>query len=413
MKIIHTSDWHIGQTLYQFSREEEHKHFFNQLKDIILEEHPDVLLVAGDIFHSATPSVVSQRLYYHSLVELSLLDADLQIVIVAGNHDSASRLEAPHELWSAFKVSVIGHLDYYRNDEEKELPYDASKIQIPIKRNDEIIGWVLAVPYITAGNYPSLEENDTCSNRVFSFYKNLKDNLKSNPQYKDNHSIITTGHFMLGEANLKNKDKIVGGIESVDSAQFTSLSDIDYWAFGHIHHPQNIGNSENMRYSGSPFALTFNEDYQHSVTVVNIENHILDVKVREIDPLIPIVDFPFKAESHQDALTLSEVMQKLPEILDKEAYVRLHVKSETSMSELENARIIDSFKDKKAKYCGVQVHLPVLENSENSGVIKTLDEFRAISPYELGCSVYKKKYNIEMPDEMKAMFKDVCDNVIK
>ena len=106
MKVIHTSDWHIGQTLHQFSRDEEHKYFFNQLKDIILEEKPDALIVSGDIFHSATPTVVSQRLYYHTLVELSQLYDDLQIIVTAGNHDSPSRLEAPRELWEVFNVTV-------------------------------------------------------------------------------------------------------------------------------------------------------------------------------------------------------------------------------------------------------------------------------------------------------------------
>ena len=74
MKIIHTSDWHIGQTLHQYSRDEEHIFFFNQLKKIILEENPDVLIVSGDIFDSALPSVVSQRLYYHTLADFSKLN---------------------------------------------------------------------------------------------------------------------------------------------------------------------------------------------------------------------------------------------------------------------------------------------------------------------------------------------------
>ena len=173
MKLIHTSDWHIGQTLHQYSRDDEHKYFFNQLKNIILEEEPDVLIVSGDIFHSATPTVVSQRLYYHTLVELSRLHDDLQIIVVAGNHDSPSRLEAPRELWEAFNVTVIGGLDFYKEFNESELSYDASKILIPVKRNDEIVGWVLAVPFINAGNYPPLKDNDTYSNRVFSFYNNL------------------------------------------------------------------------------------------------------------------------------------------------------------------------------------------------------------------------------------------------
>ena len=126
MKIIHTSDWHIGQTLYQYSREEEHKFFFNQLKTIILEENPDALVVSGDIFHTAIPDVISQKLYYHTLVELSRLDDDLQIIVVAGNHDSPSRLEAPRELWVAFNVTVVGNLDFYAEQDENGLPYDQS-----------------------------------------------------------------------------------------------------------------------------------------------------------------------------------------------------------------------------------------------------------------------------------------------
>ena len=182
MKIIHTSDWHIGQTLHQYSRDEEHKNFFNRLNDMVLEERPDALIVSGDIFHSATPTVISQRLYYHSLVELSQLYDDLQIIVTAGNHDSPSRLGAPRVLWEALNVTVIGNLDFYKDAEVDELTYDASKIEIPIRRNNEIIGWVLAVPFLNAGNYPSTKENDSYSNRVFSFYNNLKDNLKKNLQ---------------------------------------------------------------------------------------------------------------------------------------------------------------------------------------------------------------------------------------
>lgn len=413
MKIIHTSDWHIGQNLHQFSRDEEHEYFFDKLKDIVLEEKPDALVVSGDVFHSATPTVVSQRLYYHALVELSRLYDDLQIIVVAGNHDSPSRLEAPRELWAAFNVTVVGNLDFYRNDDENELPYDASKIQIPIKRNGEIVGWVLAVPFINAGNYPSLKDDDSYSNRVFSFYNNLKNNLKCNLQFNENHSVVATGHFMLTDAVIKNKDKIVGGIESVDSSEISSLSEIDYWALGHVHHPQNIGDNERMRYSGSPFPMTFNEDYQHSVTVVDIENHNVDVKIRAIEPLIPILDFPFKPKSNDDAMTLDEVVDKLDNVLDKEQYIRLHVKSEMSISDVQNARILELFKDKKAKYCGIQLYVPKVEDADKDSVIRTLDDFKSISPYDLGCSVFRKKYDMEMPDDMKALFKEVCDGVME
>lgn len=411
MKVIHTSDWHIGQTLYQYSREEEHKYFFNRLKDIILEEKPDALIVSGDVFHSATPTVMSQRLYYHTLVELSQLYDDLQIIVTAGNHDSPSRLEAPRELWEAFDVTVIGNLDFYKENAENGLSYDASKIQIPIKNNNEIVGWILAVPFVNAGNYPSLKENDTYSNRVFSFYNDLKDNLKLNPQYSENHSVIAMGHFMMSDADSNSYNKIIGGLESVDSKDISSVNAIDYWALGHVHRPQYVG--QNMRYSGSPFAMTFNEDYPHSVSVVTIDNHKVDVKVCEIEPLIPIIDFPNRPKSYDDALSYNDVLNQIDKILDNECYVRLHVGSEIALSDVMNAKIFDLFDGKKAKYCGTQLYIPEIKSEDNNNTIRTLEEFKSISPYELGCSVYMKKFNVEMPEEMKLMFKDVCDDVVK
>ena len=411
MKIIHTSDWHIGQTLYQYSRDEEHKYFFNQLKNILLEERPDALIVSGDIFHASTPSVMSQRLYYHALVEFSRLYDDLQIIVTAGNHDSPSRLEAPRELWEAFNVTVIGSLDFYKEVQENGLTYDASKIQIPVRRNDDIVGWILAVPFINAGNYPSLKENDCYSKRVFSFYNNLKDNLKLNKQYTENHSVIAMGHFMISGVDSASQNKLTGGLESVVSTEMSAISGIDYWAMGHVHHPQNVGG--NIRYSGSPFAMTFNEIYPHSVTVVEIENHNVDIKIREIEPLIPVVDFPFKPNSYDDAPSKDELFAKVVEILDNECYVRLHVRTDMPLSDMDNARIQELFDGKKAKYCGIQAYFPVNESDCEEKAVRTLDEFRAISPYDLGCSVYKKKNNAEMPDEMRALFKEVCDEVMK
>ncbi len=411
MKVIHTSDWHIGQTLYQYSRDEEHKYFFNQLKNIVLEEKPDALIVSGDIFHASTPSVMSQRLYYHALVELSRLYDDLQIIVTAGNHDSPSRLEAPRELWEAFNVTVIGNLDFYKEVQENGLTYDASKIQIPVRRNDVIVGWILAVPFINAGNYPSLKEDDCYSKRVFSFYNNLKNNLKLNEQYTENHSVISMGHFMISGVDSASQNKLTGGLESVVSTEMSAISGIDYWAMGHVHHPQNVG--ENIRYSGSPFAMTFNEIYPHSVTVVEIENHNVDIKIREIEPLVPVVDFPFKPNSYDDAPSKDELFAKVVEILDNECYVRLHVRTDMPLSDMDNARIQELFEGKNAKYCGIQAYFPVNESDCEEKAVRTLDEFRAISPYDLGCSVYKKKNNTEMPDEMRALFKEVCDEVMK
>lgn len=235
--------------------------------------------------------------------------------------------------------------------------------------------------------------------------------MKLNEQYTENHSVIAMGHFMISGVDSASQNKLTGGLESVVSTEMSAIPGIDYWAMGHVHHPQNVG--ENIRYSGSPFAMTFNEIYPHSVTVVEIENHNVDIKIREIELLIPVVDFPFKPTFYDDAPSKDELFAEIVKVLDNECYVRLHVRTEMPLSDMDNARIQELFDGKKAKYCGIQAYFPVNESDCEEKSVRTLDEFRAISPFDLGCSVYKKKNNAEMPDEMRALFKEVCDEVMK
>lgn len=413
MKILHTSDWHIGQIFHNFNREEEHKFFFEQLKSIIINEKPDVVIVSGDIFHTATPTIVSQRIYYNFIVELSRLDADLQIVITSGNHDSPSRLEAPRPLWEAFNVSVVGMLDYHANT-DTDLNFDTSKIEIPITKNGKIIGWVLAVPYMNAGNYPAIKENDSISKRIASFYGKILQHLKNRPEYAENQGVAATGHLAVGNADISGHSKdIIGKLECIDIQDFSDVKGIDYYAFGHIHFPQAIKGIDNMRYAGSPFPISFNENYQHSVVSVNIENGKTESTLIPLKTLIPIVDFPSKPRSYEDALPYETVMMQLMEILDTKAYVKVHVQAENPLTQTETAAMIQAFEGKAAMFCGIQSHFP--ERLEGSDIqeVKTLRELKAKSPFELGCEVYLKKNGNEMPDELQEMFKKVCEEAEK
>lgn len=399
MKVIHTADWHIGQIFHNYGREEEHKFFFNQLKSIIINEKPDVMVVSGDIFHTATPSIVSQRLYYNFIVELSRLDDDLQIVIIGGNHDSPSRLEAPRPLWEAFNVSVIGMLDYQADTNDEGLNFDATKIEIPIKRNGEIIGWVLAVPYLN-GNQ--------------NIYNSLLKHLKNRPEYADNQSIVATGHLAVRSADITGHSAdIIGSLETLDIQDFEDVKGIDYWALGHIHYPQAIKGMDNMRYAGSPFPITFNENYQHSLVSVNIENGETRSKIIPLKTLIPIVDFPSKPTSYDDALPYETVMMKLFDVVDEKAYVRVHIQTEKPLTQVETTSIIQSFEGHPAMFCGIVSYFPELTQDDDFQSVKTLRELKAISPFELGCSVYQKKLNKEMPEELKKMFKEVCEEAEK
>ena len=399
MKVLHTSDWHIGQIFHNYSREEEHKYFFEQLKSIIIKEKPDVVVVSGDVFHTATPTIVSQRLYYNFIVELSRLDEDLQIVITSGNHDSPSRLEAPRPLWEAFNVSVVGMLDYQTITNDSGLNFDASKIEIPIRRKGEIIGWVLSVPYIN-GNA--------------NIYDLLLNHLKNRPEYADNQSIVAMGHLDVKSADITgHSPDIIGKLETLDVQDFKDVKGIDYWAFGHIHYPQAIKGIENMRYAGSPFPISFNENYEHSVVSVNIEDGKVKTTVIPLKTLIPIIDFPSKPKGYADALPFETVLMQLIEILGKKAYVRVHVQTDKPLTQAETAAMIQAFDGQEAMFCGIQSYFPEKAEGNELQSVKTLNELKSISPFELGCSVYQKKNGCEMPDELKEMFKTVCEEAEK
>lgn len=403
MKVLHTADWHIGQIFHNYSREEEHKFFFDQLKSIIIKEKPDVLVVSGDVFHTATPTIVSQRLYYNFIVELSRLDADLQIVIISGNHDSPSRLEAPRTLWEAFNVSVVGLIDYQTITDENGLNFDASKIEIPITRQGEIIGWVLAVPY-----------SDSVSKHVTEFYELLLSHLKNRADYDDNQSVVMTGHLAVKSADIRgHSQEIIGKLECLDVQDFANFDDVNYWAFGHIHYPQAIKGIENMRYAGSPFPISFNENYEHSVVSVNIENGVSKAKTIPLKTLVPIIDFPEKPKGYEDALPYETVMMRLWEIVDKKAYVRLHIQTEKPLTQLETTEIMKAFEDHEAMFCGIQSYFPVIGEGDDIQDVKTLRDLKELSPFELGCSVYQKKFDKEMPGELKKMFKEVCEEAEK
>ncbi|MBQ2499593.1 MAG: exonuclease subunit SbcD [Bacteroidales bacterium] len=399
MKVLHTSDWHIGQIFHNYSREEEHKYFFEQLKSIIINDKPDVVVVSGDVFHTATPTIVSQRLYYNFIVDLSRLDHDLQIVITSGNHDSPSRLEAPRPLWEAFNVSVVGMLDYQTVTDDFGLNFDASKIEIPITKKGMIIGWVLAVPYIN-GNA--------------NIYDLLLNHLKNRPEYSDNQSIVAMGHLAVKSADITgHSPDIIGKLETLDIQDFKDVKGIDYWAFGHIHYPQAIKGIENMRYAGSPFPISFNENYEHSVVSANIEDGMTKTTVIPLKTLIPIVDFPAKPMGYDDALPFETVMMQLIEILGQKAYVRVHVQTDKPLTQAETAAMIQAFDGQEAMFCGIQSYFPEKAEGNELQSVKTLNELKSISPFELGCSVYQKKNGCEMPDELKEMFKKVCEEAEK
>ena len=315
MKILHTSDWHLGHKLYNFDRKDEQLHFLRQIAKIVKDERPDVMIVSGDVFHVATPNIETQTMFVDELLNIHNQCDSMSIVVTAGNHDSYSRLEIDKNLWKRHNIYIIGNVS---SSVEQHL--------INIKGK----GIIAAVPFCSERNFPQLNEDDSLDRQSLFFSELQK---KADEINIDNLPIILSAHLAIkgcdirGHNQEKNQlgEEIIGGIEYSDR-KILGLS-YDYIALGHIHHPQDIGD-EHVRYCGTPMPITFNEEYEHSVTIVEIERHGAPIIKRtiELDLLRQVRTLPDENRQQPTGATVEEALLLLEEIKDEDVYVRLNVK---------------------------------------------------------------------------------------
>ncbi len=269
IRILHTADWHIGQTLRGFSREHEHRNVFRRLEEIVVERNVDALIIAGDVFDSQNPSGEAQQLFYDTLVRLSRARPRMTTVIVSGNHDAAGRLEAPRPLLEAFNIRVVGNVR--RHDGRIE----ASRHLVPVvDASGALAAYVLAVSYPTAACLPNLtrldhEAGSPVVEGVRTLYAELLEALR--PQM-DGLPFVATGHLHVAggiESEGAERRILVGGQHAVPHDVFPL--EASYVALGHLHKAQAVGR-DTVRYSGSLIPLSATEQpYLHGVTLVSLD----------------------------------------------------------------------------------------------------------------------------------------------
>ncbi|MBQ7578798.1 MAG: exonuclease SbcCD subunit D C-terminal domain-containing protein [Synergistaceae bacterium] len=269
MRILHTSDWHIGRKLKDKDRSDEFIKFFKWLNDLISSEKIDVLLVAGDIFDNTTPSIQAQNIYYSFLTELAKSSCR-HCVIISGNHDSPAFIDAPSGLLKYLNIHVVGRTN---------ITDEVIKLQDP-----DLI--VCAVPYLRDRDVR--EANDEINSIDEALKQGISKHyetifyLAKRLQAGSNIPIIAMGHLFARGGRVKQDDGTrslyVGTSIEIGSEIFPD--DITYTALGHLHSPQIIGGRENVRYSGSPLAMGFGEaGTQKAVCIIDIDaNNNLTVK---------------------------------------------------------------------------------------------------------------------------------------
>jgi len=265
LTILHTSDWHLGRRLYGRLRYEEFESFLHWLQDTISAQKVDILIVAGDIFDTMTPSNKAQALYYEFLGKVSRSCCQ-HVVIVAGNHDSPTFLDAPSNVLKFLNVHVIGTACNDLDDEVLVLGDDDN--------NPHCI--IAAVPYLRDRDVRSSSAGESADSKdanviagICEHYDNVADIAKAKQaDLSKTHQryipIVATGHLFASGGKTTEDDGVrelyVGSLGKISADMFND--GFDYVALGHLHVPQRVGGRESIRYSGSPIAMGFGEAKQ-------------------------------------------------------------------------------------------------------------------------------------------------------
>ena len=284
IRILHTADWHLGQTFFGYDRVEEHTHFLQWLVRELKENKIDVLLIAGDIFDVSNPSAASQHMFYRFIRQVTEENPKLQLVVVAGNHDSAARLEAPLPLLQEMRTEIRGIVRRH----EGEIDYD--HLIVELKNSEgEVEALCLAVPFLRQGDYPVVTtDGNPYAEGVKELYARLQE--RALQRRKDGQALVAVGLLQATGSEIAERDfserTIIGGLECVSPDAFTEQ--IAYTALGHIHSPQNVGKGM-VRYCGTPLKYSFSEtDQEKTITVVEMEEKGM-LKIRLL-PLKPFRD---------------------------------------------------------------------------------------------------------------------------
>lgn len=328
MRILHTADWHLGKKLDQHDRTEEHVCFLDWLLQTIQEKQIDALIIAGDIFDTGSPANETLRLYYNFLVQLRQTSCR-QAIIIGGNHDSISTLNAPRELLKALQVHVVGGVP--DNPEEQIIP-----LTNPAGETEAVIA---AVPFLrdrdvrlSVAGESATEREQRIREGITSHYQNLLPLLED---YRvKNIPLIATGHLFAQGATASDSEKEihVGSLGKLPASAFPDA--FNYIALGHLHKPQMVGGQNHIRYSGSPIPLSFSESNDTKQIVMVETNGAGDLNVEKI--LVPNWRPLLRVNGNPD-----EVKQKL-ENLDftlqpnqLQAWIEVQVYTNSLLSQLQ------------------------------------------------------------------------------
>ena len=381
MKVLHTSDWHLGHALYGHDRAEEQQSMLDQMVEIVREHRPDVFLLCGDVFHISQPSSGAQTMFSDALVSLRDACLEMTIIVTAGNHDSASRHEVFRTPWRSLGVHVIGNI-------HKDAPAEHI-IEIPGK------GFVVAVPYAHERNIPE------------GFFQQLLDLTAQ--RNVDSLPVVLTAHTTVRGCDFMGHDQVneyvVGGVDYID---VDALGEgYDYLALGHIHRGQFVHTGRhNVRYCGTPLPVSFDEDFPHTVSMVELAGHGERPQINEIEIANPrpLVTLPVEGFATFD--NALEALRAFP--ADVKAYIRLNVEVDGFLKPGAFDVAQQAAADKQCTVCYINTYRKAVATAAAKAM--SVQELQKETPLNLARR-YAEDAGMVFDDEMAELFEEAMRQV--
>lgn len=329
MRIIHTSDWHLGQYFFTKTRAQEHQQFLDWLLEQIREQQVDALIVAGDIFDTGSPPSYARELYNRFVV--AIRDTQCQLIILGGNHDSVATLNESKSLLACLNTTVIAHV----HTENPQAPI------ILYQKNHAPGALLCAIPYLrprdmvnSKSGQSGAEKQHVLKEAIADYYqRQYQAALDLRKQLNVNIPIIATGHLTTIGASVSDsvREIYIGTLEAFNATLFPPF---DYIALGHIHRPQRVNKSGHIRYSGSPIPLSFDESAQQkSVCLIDFEQD----KLAEMT-LLPIPEFQLLrtlSGSLQEIATQLEQLAAQYNEMDTTIWLDIEVSTQDYLSDIQ------------------------------------------------------------------------------
>ncbi len=399
MKILHTADWHLGNVFHKHARTEEHAHFLAWLLVALRAQKPDVLIVSGDIFDSANPAAAAERMFYDFLIDAAEAVSGMQIVIIAGNHDSAARLEAPAALLKRHNIYVCGTV---KRTEEGEVDFSQFILPLSTRTDSEACLVCLALPYLRAADYPAgMSAEEGLRHYFANTQKELrKSAFRSLP-------LIAAAHFYAAGAEIcesEHSERLVVGGQDCVSSNVTG-ENVLYVALGHIHKAQQVKGNAAMWYAGSALPMSFSEKgYEHGVQLVEIGDGAPEVSRLAYAPLRRLRSIPERgAGTAEDVLRAIEALPRRTAEDDGRAwdYLEIKVDEEEPSPELLH-EVTRRLETRAVHFCRMVRVLSERKQTERK--YESIEKLRSISPIEMAENIYAEKHGTAMPPHLKLRF---------